>query len=548
MLQPDTTQITVQLLQRISLQLAAVNVTSQDIFASNAAPASYAIRINTVWLSALVFSMISALFGIVAKQWLREYLAGMSTSPRESVRLRQYRHDGLLRWHVAEIIGFLPILLQIALVLFLYGLLELLWTLDNTVAGVVTMFTVLSLAFYLATTVVPAFSVNNPFKSPQSWAFSICMWKLGHFWTSIRPSHGPGIISGENIGSNERIAGSWREREITYMRQAGGDLDQRALSRAYKHTLDEDFLDVVYPCANDLQPANAVSLALEFLTRRAECSEATLLDSIRSNGPRLVLEKFVLRAGQRGTHRLIRMLLDVLPRMLRDTKMSRVTPLDILQILRKLLTTDELALCEMATHQRALDTLALLIDERCTEHIERAALHLLWEMTRQGCNMDYCPEGEWSARRPFPRYAPLTHFILCCAGIVNIILCARNAHARRDHDTFVHASGILLARLAAPGSHSHDPRWNGREWMRGWVYDMEKYFQERNEMNIRYDLAVPMKWCSGLARISLKDKKLLRDSLITALEEGARLRLVDCDLEEGDALNHLLDVYSDVSE
>ena len=58
-----------------------------------------------------------------------------------------------------------------------------------------------------------------------------------------------------------------------------------------------------------------------------------------------------------------------------------------------------------------------------------------------------------------------------------------------------------------------------------------------------------MKWCSGLAGISLKDKELLREGLITALEEGARLRLVDCDLEEGDALSHLLDVYSDnVSE
>ncbi|TCD63335.1 hypothetical protein EIP91_005654 [Steccherinum ochraceum] len=533
-LQPDPAQLTVQLLQQISLQLApgsaALNVTDQNLLQSNAAPTSHAIRINTVWLIALVFSMISALIGIVAKQWLREYLTGMSTSPRESVRLRQYRHDGLVRWHVAEIIAFLPLLLQIALVLFIHGLLELLWTLDKTVAGIVTALTAVCLSFYLATIVVPAFSTNNPFKSPQSWAFAVCMWRLARYCTKIYLAPNPGIIGAENIGAYDAIPGSWRDREVKFMRLTGDELDQRALARAYKHSLDEEFLDVVFPCANDLTPETAISFAVDVLTRRAECSENVLMDSIRSKGPRLVIEKFILRAGDRGTHRLIHMLLDVLPRMLHDVERLKITPLDILFILRKLLTTSELALCEMISHRRALNTLALLIDEQCTEHVQRAALHLLWEMTRLGCNMDYCPEG-----------------------VVNIVLCARNAHRRHDHDTFVHASGILLARLSAPQSHIHDPRWNGREQAREWIRDIGDYFQDRNELGIqydpgvRYDSGATMKWCSGLAAVSLKDKDLLGESLVSALEEGARLGLVDCDLQEGDALQHLIALYSDHS-
>ncbi|KAH8100987.1 hypothetical protein BXZ70DRAFT_1007913 [Cristinia sonorae] len=527
-LQPDPAQLTVQLLQQISFQLspqgASLNVTGQNVLLSNATPMGYTVRISTVWLTALVFSMISALIGIVAKQWLREYLTGMSTSPREAVRLRQYRHDGLVSWHVAEIIACLPILLQIALVLFLYGLLELLWTLDGTVAGVVTVFTVLSLCFYLATTVVPAFSPNNPFKSPQSWAFSVSMWRLGQLWTTFHPVEDPGIITGENLGAYQPIPGNWRERELKYMRMEGGELEQRALARAYKHSLDEDFLDIVFPCANDLEPAAAAALAVEVLTRRAECSESMLMESIRSRSHRLVVEKFIARAGGRGTQRLINMLLDVLPRMLHDVERAKITPLDILFVLRKLITTDELAFCEMAVHRRALDTLASSVDERCTEHVQRAALHLLWEMTRLGCNMDYCPEG-----------------------IVNIILCARNAHMRRDYDTFVHASGILLSRISQ--THIHDPRWQGREYLLDWIHNLEAYFQDRNESNIPYGLEAEarMKWCSGLAVIASKNRDLLWGSLVHALAEGATLGLVDCGPQEGDALNQLLGMYNVVA-
>ncbi|THH32247.1 hypothetical protein EUX98_g1952 [Antrodiella citrinella] len=508
-LQPDPATLTVEILQQISVILVSrdtsQNVTNQDLLPASTAspPPSWAIRVNTVWFTALVFSLIAALIGIIAKQWLRGYITGMSTSSRESVRLRQYRHDGLVRWRVAEIIGVLPVLLQIALVLFLYGLLELLWTLDNTVASVVTVVTVISLSFYFSTIVAPAFSPNNPFKSPQSW-------------THVS------IITGENIGIYESIPGSWREREVKYMRQEAGNLDLRALSRTYKHCLpDEDFLDVLFPCANDLEPSAAVLLAIEFLTRRAECSLAVLLDSIRGKSPRLVVEKFILRAGARGTHRLLNMLLDVLPRMLHDVERLKITQLDVLTIVRKLLTTDELALCEMACHRRALDTLSSLVDERCTEHVQRAALHLLWEMTRLGL---------------------FIIIIIVPTGIVNVILCARNAHSRRDRETFVHASGILLARLPAAQSRIHDPRWNGREWMRGWIHDVEAYFHDRNEANARYDPG-EMKWCSGLASISLKDKAFVGESLVVALKEGARLALVDCDLEEGDALHDLLESY-----
>ncbi|OBZ73635.1 hypothetical protein A0H81_06409 [Grifola frondosa] len=94
------------------------------------------VRINVLWFSSLVFSLVSASIGILTKQWLREYTSGAASSPRENARIRQFRHEGFVSWRIPETIALLPILLQIALVLFFVGLLDLLWSLHPVVAGV----------------------------------------------------------------------------------------------------------------------------------------------------------------------------------------------------------------------------------------------------------------------------------------------------------------------------------------------------------------------------------------------------------------------------
>ncbi|EIN09755.1 hypothetical protein PUNSTDRAFT_36794, partial [Punctularia strigosozonata HHB-11173 SS5] len=77
-LQPDNTQLSVQLLSNISLQL-------QQISLNQAAPApvdplnmsfqadSHVVAINTLWFLSLILALASALLGIFVKQWLREY-------------------------------------------------------------------------------------------------------------------------------------------------------------------------------------------------------------------------------------------------------------------------------------------------------------------------------------------------------------------------------------------------------------------------------------------------------------------------------------------
>ncbi len=131
--------------------------------------------INILWFLSLVFSLGSALFGILTKQWIREYLqwAQVAASPRDNVLVRQLRLEAWNDWKVPTGISAIPALLELAVVLFLVGLVVLLWTVDVIVAMVITIATVVLLMIVFAVTILPAIFHRCPYKSPTGWAFVI---------------------------------------------------------------------------------------------------------------------------------------------------------------------------------------------------------------------------------------------------------------------------------------------------------------------------------------------------------------------------------------
>ncbi|THG93445.1 hypothetical protein EW026_g7795 [Hermanssonia centrifuga] len=79
LLQPDNSQLTVQLLAQISAQLAHFEIIppfiASDTSASPVFQVSTSARwMNCLWFLSLIFSLSSALFSILAKQWIGEYL------------------------------------------------------------------------------------------------------------------------------------------------------------------------------------------------------------------------------------------------------------------------------------------------------------------------------------------------------------------------------------------------------------------------------------------------------------------------------------------
>lgn len=109
---------------------------------------------------------------MIPKQWLGEFLTwtSLSADPSEVVVLRQLRSDAWVKWQVPATIGAIPALLEIALVLFLCGMVILSWTLNDMVAIVLTVFTSVFFAAALAVTILPTIHHECPYKSPVGWA------------------------------------------------------------------------------------------------------------------------------------------------------------------------------------------------------------------------------------------------------------------------------------------------------------------------------------------------------------------------------------------
>lgn len=127
LLQPDNTQRSADTLSYMSAQIA--NTSLPPIApAQPFQPPTFAVWVNSLWFVSLELSLGSALFGMIAKQWLREYMTWttMSASVKEILSLRQYRYQAFLDWRVPGIIEAIPALLEVALVLFFSGLVILL--------------------------------------------------------------------------------------------------------------------------------------------------------------------------------------------------------------------------------------------------------------------------------------------------------------------------------------------------------------------------------------------------------------------------------------
>ncbi|TFK44181.1 hypothetical protein BDQ12DRAFT_5453 [Crucibulum laeve] len=179
----DPIDTSTRLLAEIAMSLGKLNNTTTTIPPTGQfmIPA-VAIRINILWFTSLTLSLATVLFGILCLQWIREYQHYEAMSHRDALEVRQMRYDGLLWWQVPNILRGLPILLQVALVLFFLGIVDLLHSLDGTVTIIIAFLIGVVLLFLLATTIIPAIhilSTNSEseshrecaYKSPQSWGF-----------------------------------------------------------------------------------------------------------------------------------------------------------------------------------------------------------------------------------------------------------------------------------------------------------------------------------------------------------------------------------------
>ncbi|KAI0758898.1 hypothetical protein C8Q74DRAFT_1388876, partial [Fomes fomentarius] len=265
---PDPIFVT---LQQISVQLNSLSVnppfvnSTQPIVSQALPPAPpaprWAVWLNTLWFSSLIFSLCAASVGIMVKQWLNEYSTGLLGDSRHFARLRQHRLQNLERWHVAEIVAVLPVLLQIALALFFGGLLVLLWILNSDVAAVASALVGLLFAFKIGSSVIPIFRADCCYLSPPVYVFFNAgrsakaaifhlhrsMWnELCHVKRFLKCSDNGSAAFSDWVEKNLKDRSwtfTWWGHELRQISKSSNGLDAAMVTKAYATTMDQSYLN-----------------------------------------------------------------------------------------------------------------------------------------------------------------------------------------------------------------------------------------------------------------------------------------------------------------
>ncbi|KAJ3555806.1 hypothetical protein NM688_g2371 [Phlebia brevispora] len=170
-LQEDPQDTMVQLLRNMSTQSYVVNgqflnSTSSTCASQPFQAPTWAVRVNVCWFSSLVLSLSTASYGILVKQWLREYLAMDRTSHQERIRIRHYRHQGVEDWRLFDIAAVLPFIIQISLSLFFVGLCFFTASVHSSIGTTSVVLVSAWAAFIVFAILAPLFSPRCPFKTP----------------------------------------------------------------------------------------------------------------------------------------------------------------------------------------------------------------------------------------------------------------------------------------------------------------------------------------------------------------------------------------------
>ncbi|KAK0225000.1 hypothetical protein EDD85DRAFT_958727 [Armillaria nabsnona] len=129
-------------------------------------PATTDIWVNGLWFTSLFLNLTTALVTVLVKRWLHHYVALPSGTPRDRSFTRQFRYAGFQKWHVQAIIGLLPVLMHLALAIFLVGLVVFLYPLRAALSWIICAGTGLGYSAYVVATILPILFPQCPYRTP----------------------------------------------------------------------------------------------------------------------------------------------------------------------------------------------------------------------------------------------------------------------------------------------------------------------------------------------------------------------------------------------
>ncbi|KAI0058155.1 hypothetical protein BV25DRAFT_1295523 [Artomyces pyxidatus] len=173
-LQPDSAADSAQLLGQISQQLAALSNGTHLPPPTIPQPSSFqpsiaAIRFNVCWFLSLTFSLSCALAATLMQRWARKYLRSTHYShPNSQIRaqIRTYKFEGARRFGMLTAMETIVAVLHLSVLVFWIGLIQFLFTINDTVALVIMACVAVGGAAYVVLTALPFFFHDCPYSTP----------------------------------------------------------------------------------------------------------------------------------------------------------------------------------------------------------------------------------------------------------------------------------------------------------------------------------------------------------------------------------------------
>ena len=167
-LKPDTGDLTVELLIYISSQLNNVSTpayTPQPFEAEQ----PYVIA-NALFFASLALLLVTSLLAMLVKGWIRDFNRNLPPHKlaEQRAKEREYRFRGLIANKMPEIVASIPILIQLALILFCAGLLVYLNQANVPIMIATGCIFSSGFLFYLLTTIIAVYDSSAPFPNPLS--------------------------------------------------------------------------------------------------------------------------------------------------------------------------------------------------------------------------------------------------------------------------------------------------------------------------------------------------------------------------------------------
>ena len=168
------------------------------------------VTVQSLLYASLVTSLFAAFLAMLGKQWVNRYLRNQGGSAADKSRDRQWKLDGLKKWHFQLAIESLPVMLQLALLLLGCALSRYLWTISRTIAAVIIAVTLFGVTLYVFLTLAATLYYNCPYQTPPSILTRAVIKSITYGDTAFARLLRSLITSFPSIGNLARVLGRLR--------------------------------------------------------------------------------------------------------------------------------------------------------------------------------------------------------------------------------------------------------------------------------------------------------------------------------------------------